>query len=166
MKILFKSLERRSSQNLQIPSCLLFSSSKKCAFDVFPGPGYFHQDTTFDIDCYPGPLPLLPMTKARHIPWTLSEEDKLSGWLAGNKHLSWEEKADKYCHEVGLDRGPDSLRGKQNQLLKGISTACQKSAERAIAGCSGPSSGLETQEPGLLRSPVALAAQTGRDTHQ
>lgn len=61
------------------------------------------------------------MSKARYIPWTPFEEGKLPGWLADNRSLSWQERAEKYCREVGLDRGPESLRGKQNQLLKGIS---------------------------------------------
>ncbi|KAJ5291512.1 hypothetical protein N7478_000763 [Penicillium angulare] len=60
------------------------------------------------------------MPKAIYIPWTESEEELLLGWLAQHKRLSWEEKSEKYTDDFGMPRTPESLRGKYNQLLKGI----------------------------------------------
>ena len=60
------------------------------------------------------------MPKAIYIPWAALEEDDLPHWLAQNRHLSWEEKAEKYTKDFGIPRSSESLRGKHNQLLKGI----------------------------------------------
>lgn len=60
------------------------------------------------------------MSKANYIPWSSWEEQALPDWLSRNDHLSWEEKSEKYRRVFGLPRGPESLRGKYNQLLKGI----------------------------------------------
>ncbi|KAJ5414983.1 hypothetical protein N7509_000081 [Penicillium cosmopolitanum] len=60
------------------------------------------------------------MSKATYIPWSSPEEQRLLAWLSHNQHLSWDEKSEKYQLDFGLARGPDSLRGKQNQLIRGI----------------------------------------------
>ncbi|KAJ5414985.1 hypothetical protein N7509_000083 [Penicillium cosmopolitanum] len=60
------------------------------------------------------------MSKANYIPWSSWEEQALPEWIAHNGHLSWEKKSEKYRRVFGLPRGPESLRGKYNQLLKGI----------------------------------------------
>ncbi|KAJ5155663.1 hypothetical protein N7492_008499 [Penicillium capsulatum] len=60
------------------------------------------------------------MPKAMYLPWTSSEEDNLPGWLSEYSHLSWEEKSKEYRRQFGHRRSPESLRGKQNQLQRGI----------------------------------------------
>lgn len=60
------------------------------------------------------------MPKAMYLPWSSSEEDNLPRWLSEYSHLSWEEKSKEYRRQFGYRRSPESLRGKQNQLQRGI----------------------------------------------
>ena len=62
----------------------------------------------------------LTMIKNEYIPWSSVEEDHLSAWLLHYRHLSWKSKSKKYYQDFGRARSPNSLRGKQYQLLKGI----------------------------------------------
>ncbi|OQE73286.1 hypothetical protein PENNAL_c0090G03528 [Penicillium nalgiovense] len=60
------------------------------------------------------------MSEVIYIPWSSAEEVNLLGWLSQHQHLSWDDKSNKYSNTFGHYRSPESLRGKQNQLMKGI----------------------------------------------
>lgn len=60
------------------------------------------------------------MPELIYIPWGPEEEDNLLSWLSQHHYLSWREKSKKYLAEFGHYRSPDSLRGKQYQLMKGV----------------------------------------------
>ncbi|KAJ6105146.1 hypothetical protein N7523_010273 [Penicillium sp. IBT 18751x] len=60
------------------------------------------------------------MPKASYIPWTSEEEETLEGWLSQYSHLSWNSRSEEYHKQFGRRRSPESLRGKRNQLQKGI----------------------------------------------
>src|SRR3954468_7476449 len=96
------------------------------------------------------------MSKANYIPWSPSEEQSLPDWLSRHQHLSWEEKSIEYRCDTGIARGPESLRGKHNQLLKGIyrrrsiSARCRRKNAQAV--------GRQrlAHIPGIPNSPPAL----------
>lgn len=60
------------------------------------------------------------MSEVIYIPWSSAEEVNLLGWLSQHQHLSWDDKSNEYSNTFGHYRSPESLRGKQNQLMKGI----------------------------------------------
>ncbi|KAJ6118892.1 hypothetical protein N7471_013512 [Penicillium samsonianum] len=60
------------------------------------------------------------MSEVIYIPWSSAEEVNLLGWLSQHQHLSWDDKSNEYSDTFGHYRSPESLRGKQNQLMKGI----------------------------------------------
>jgi hypothetical protein len=60
------------------------------------------------------------MSEVIYTPWSSAEEVNLLGWLSQHQHLSWDGKSKEYLHTFGHYRSPESLRGKQNQLMKGI----------------------------------------------
>jgi hypothetical protein len=60
------------------------------------------------------------MSERIYIPWSSAEEVNLLGWLSQHQHLSWDDKSNEYSNTFGHYRSPESLRGKQNQLMKGI----------------------------------------------
>jgi hypothetical protein len=60
------------------------------------------------------------MSKANYIPWSPSEEQSLRDWLSRHQHLTWKKKSKEYHRDTGIARGPESIRGKYNQLVKGI----------------------------------------------
>lgn len=99
------------------------------------------------------------MSKANYIPWSPSEEQSLRDWLSRHQHLTWKKKSKEYHRDTGIARGPESIRGKYNQLLKGIyrrrtisarlSKLPRKNAQ--AVGCQGP-----TFMPSIPNSPPAL----------
>lgn len=60
------------------------------------------------------------MSKGAYIPWTTSEEDNLERWLSEHRWMSWEKRAEEYSKQHNKGRSFESLRGKCNQLRKGI----------------------------------------------
>ncbi|KAJ6105188.1 hypothetical protein N7523_010262 [Penicillium sp. IBT 18751x] len=60
------------------------------------------------------------MSKMIYTPWSSAEEDNLLVWLSQHQHLSWDDKSKEYLNTFGHYRSPESLRGKQNQLIKGV----------------------------------------------
>jgi hypothetical protein len=60
------------------------------------------------------------MSKGAYIPWTASEENNLERWLSEHRWMSWERRAEEYSKQHNKGRSFESLRGKYNQLRKGI----------------------------------------------
>lgn len=60
------------------------------------------------------------MPKGAYIPWTASEENNLERWLYEHRWMSWERRAEEYSKQHNKGRSFESLRGKCNQLRKGI----------------------------------------------
>ncbi|KAJ5593588.1 hypothetical protein N7537_010492 [Penicillium hordei] len=60
------------------------------------------------------------MPKGSYIPWTASEENNLEQWISEHLWLSWERRAEEYSKQHNKGRSFESLRGKYNQLRKGI----------------------------------------------
>lgn len=60
------------------------------------------------------------MAKGAYITWTASEENNLQPWLSEHRWMSWERRAEEYSKQHNKDRSFESLRGKYNQLQKGI----------------------------------------------
>ena len=60
------------------------------------------------------------MPKDIYLPWTESEEDNLEPWLSEYDWMPWKERAKEYSKQHDKDRSFESLRGKRNQLRKGI----------------------------------------------
>ena len=60
------------------------------------------------------------MVQRNYIPWPPAEERNLPPWLERHRHLTWEQRAAKYCSEVNNGRTSESLRSKAAQLRKQI----------------------------------------------
>lgn len=117
---------------------------------------------------------ILVMSKANYIPWSPSEEQDLRDWLSQHQHLSWKKKSKEYLRETGIKRGPESLRGKYNQLLKGIYRRRSISARRArlryrkSGGCQRPMHTSRIPSSPLarnLRAPDLWARQPVQEFH-
>ena len=60
------------------------------------------------------------MVQRNYIPWPPAEGRNLRSWLERHRHLTWEQRAAKYCLEVNDGRTSESLRSKAAQLRKKI----------------------------------------------
>ena len=58
------------------------------------------------------------MSPRSTVGWPEWEEENLLPWLDENRNLSWKALQDAYYEQYGVNRSPDSLRGKMYHILR------------------------------------------------
>ncbi|KAJ5300231.1 hypothetical protein N7508_007474 [Penicillium antarcticum] len=117
------------------------------------------------------------MPKEKHVPWTESEEDNLEPWLSIYDWMPWKERAKEYSKQHDKDRSFESLRGKRNQLRKGIrrrrpisdrsNLRARTTARRALYRIQRLPQGFPPRPPNFrLKSPDPWARQLLQQVHQ
>ncbi|KAJ6019373.1 hypothetical protein N7522_001440 [Penicillium canescens] len=117
------------------------------------------------------------MPKEKYLPWTESEEDNLEPWLSEYDWMPWKERAKEYSKQHDKSRSFESLRGKRNQLRKGIrrrrpiadrsTSRARATARRALYRIQRFPQGFPPRPPTFrLKSPDPWARQLLQQVHQ
>ena len=128
-------------------------------------------DFLIDVCCFTlSHISSTTMPKEKYLPWTESEEDNLEPWLSEYDWMPWKERAKEYSKQHDKDRSFESLRGKRNQLRKGIRRStlrARTTARRAPYQIQTLPQGFPPSPPTFrLKSPDPSARQLLQHVHQ